>query len=74
MLEVKTVTRGNSLALSLPAHTKFKFEKGQRWLMIPAEDNNSFILIPRMKDPYAGPIDSQPVKEEWKDFDFKEIE
>jgi hypothetical protein len=74
MLEVKTVARGNSLAISLPSDTKFHFKKGQRWLMIPSEDVSSFTLVPRITDPYVGPADDDPMTEEWSGFDYSEVE
>ncbi len=74
MLEVKTVSRGNSLALSLPSNSGFKCEKDQRWLMIPSADGTSFTLVPRIEDPYARPAAGEPMAEEWADADFNEVE
>ncbi|CAM3160645.1 type II toxin-antitoxin system PemI/MazE family antitoxin [Lactiplantibacillus plajomi] len=71
-MEVKTVSRGNSLALSLPKNGRFK--KGQRWLLIPASDGESYTLVPRMKNPYAGPKPKQPMTEAWNDVDWNEVE
>jgi len=72
MIEVKTVSRGNSLALSLPKDGRFK--KGQRWLLIPSADNESFTLVPRIDNPYTGATPSQPMTEEWGNIDWREVE
>jgi hypothetical protein len=72
MLEVKTVTRGNSLALSLPKNAGFK--KGQRWIMIPSADGQSFTIVPRMKNPYLTDDHGEEMTEEWPDFDFGEVD
>ncbi|MFD1124320.1 type II toxin-antitoxin system PemI/MazE family antitoxin [Lentilactobacillus raoultii] len=73
MIEVKTVSRGNSLALSLPKNGPFK--KGQKWLLIPSSDGKSFTLIPRISNPYAKSKSSNTrMPEEWGDIDFSEFE
>ena len=72
MIEVKIVSRGNSLALSLPKNGRFK--KGQRWLLIPSSDGESYTLIPRLENPYAGPKPKQSMSEEWPDVDRNEVE
>lgn len=74
MIEVKTVSRGNSLALSLPKNGPFK--KGQKWLLIPSSDGKSFTLIPRISNPYvkSKSSSSSRMPEEWGDIDFSEVE
>lgn len=72
MFDVKTVTRGNSLALSLPKDERFK--KDQQWIMIPSADGESFTLVPKIENPYAGPRKGEPMSEEWADVDFSEVE
>ncbi|MFC6164198.1 type II toxin-antitoxin system PemI/MazE family antitoxin [Lactiplantibacillus dongliensis] len=72
MMEVKTVSRGNSLALSLPKDERFK--KGQRWLLIPATDGESFTLVPKMENPYAQTKGSKSMTEEWSDVNWSEVE
>ncbi|MFD0896838.1 type II toxin-antitoxin system PemI/MazE family antitoxin [Loigolactobacillus binensis] len=72
MFDVKTVARGNSLALSLPKDKRFK--KDQRWILIPSTDGESFTLIPRIEDPYAGTSPDEPMTEEWPDVSFGEVE
>jgi len=62
MIEVKIISRGNSLALSLPKDDRFK--EGQRWLLIPSSDDESFTLVPRMDNPYAGSNSSPLMPEE----------
>ncbi|MGU9505015.1 type II toxin-antitoxin system PemI/MazE family antitoxin, partial [Bacillus paralicheniformis] len=72
MVEIKTVSLGNSLALSLPKDGRFK--KGQRWLLIPAKDGESYTLVPRIENPYTGPKSKQPMTEAWSDVDWNEVE
>ncbi|BDR57443.1 type II toxin-antitoxin system PemI/MazE family antitoxin [Xylocopilactobacillus apis] len=73
MFEVKTIKRGNSLALSLPSSAGFK--PGQTWLLIPNDDGNGFILVPKLENSYK---DAEPMSlysgEEWTDIDFKKVE
>jgi len=64
-MEVKIVSRGNALALSLPKDKRF--QKGQRWLLIPATDGESFTLVPRMENPYTRTKGSKSMDEEWSD-------
>ncbi|ASG80143.1 MULTISPECIES: type II toxin-antitoxin system PemI/MazE family antitoxin [Lactiplantibacillus] len=71
MVEIKTVSLGNSLALSLPKDGRFK--EGQRWLLIPAKDGESYTLVPRIENPYTGPT-KQPMTEAWPDVDWNEVE
>ncbi|WP_338209167.1 type II toxin-antitoxin system PemI/MazE family antitoxin [Lactiplantibacillus paraxiangfangensis] len=72
MMEVKTVSRGNSLALSLPKDNRFK--KGQRWLLIPSTDGESFTLVPRMENPYLKTKGSKSMTEEWSDVNWSDVE
>ncbi|MCT4458704.1 transcription elongation factor GreAB [Lactiplantibacillus paraplantarum] len=72
MIEVKTVSRGNSLALSLPKDGRFK--KGQRWLLIPSSDGESYTLVPRIENPYAGSKPKRPMTEAWSDVDWNDVE
>lgn len=71
MLEIKTVSRGNSLALSLPKDKRFKL--GQRWLLIPSSDGVSFTLVPRIENPYDGAKPATPRTEVWRDVDWDEV-
>lgn len=71
MTEVKTVQRGNSLALSLPKSDS-TFKKGQTWLMIPSGEG--YVLVPKIKNPYADVEEgSLYTPEEWPDFAFPEV-
>lgn len=72
MLEVKTVSRGNSLALSLPKDDRFK--KGQKWLLIPSSSGTAFTLVPKMVNPYTGEPDNEKMHEEWPEITHNEVE
>lgn len=74
MLEVRTVQRGNSLALTLPKDQGF--EKGQTWFLVPLDNGEpGYTLIPKLKDPYAG---QQPgsmyMPEEWPEFGYHSVD
>ncbi|QGG61137.1 type II toxin-antitoxin system PemI/MazE family antitoxin [Loigolactobacillus bifermentans] len=72
MHEVRTVARGNSLAMTLPKN--LGFEKGQNWLLIPSSDGRSFTLVPKLDNPYTQDQQHVEMREAWPEADFNEVE
>lgn len=71
MLIATVIARGNSLALKLPSNASFK--EGQSWLLIPSSTGESFVLVPRLTNPYNSNPSSENMAEEWPDFNCNAV-